>query len=175
MFPYPRCLIHYVVFGHNQRRDRVDICTTTFHLEDSQGFQCRNDRVGRLTPSYSGDASFNGSSDTETHVVTQPELALNKQPSSTAVSGVAFEQQPEAELQDGNGKHLDLAGIAVTVSLASGGGTLSGTVTRTTDGHGRVGFDDLAITGPLGTYTLQFSAGGFTPVTSDPITLVGAP
>jgi alkyl hydroperoxide reductase subunit AhpF len=79
------------------------------------------------------------------------------------------------ELQGGDGKHLDLAGVAVSVSLAPAGGTLSGTLTRTTDGHGRARFDDLAITGAPGVYTLQFSADGFTPATSDSITLSSPP
>jgi hypothetical protein len=128
-----------------------------------------------ITASYPGDASFDASADTETHVVTQPELRVSKQPSADAVNGVAFQQQPEVELQGGDGKHLDLAGVAVSVSLAPAGGTLSGTLTRTTDEHGHAVFDDLAITGALGTYTLQFIAEGFTPATSDSITLGSPP
>jgi hypothetical protein len=128
-----------------------------------------------ITASYPGDANFDASAGTATHVVTQPELALSRQPSTAAVSGVALQQPPEVELQDGNGKHLDLAGVAVSVSLAPAGATLSGTLTRTTDGHGRARFDDLAITGAPGVYTLQFSADGFTPATSDSITLSSPP
>ena len=108
-------------------------------------------------------------------VVTQPGLTLSKQDASTASSGVAFEHQPEVELQDGNGKHLEQGGVAVTVSLTPGDATLSGTLTRITDDKGHAKFDDLAITGALVTYTLQFSAAGFTPVTSDAITLIGTP
>ena len=101
-----------------------------------------------------------------------PRLALHKQPSSIATTGQPLRQQPEIELEDAGGKKLPRGGVVVTASLASENGTLSGTVTSTTDPNGRAEFEDLGITGPTGTYAIQFSAAGFTPVTSNPILLL---
>jgi hypothetical protein len=59
--------------------------------------------------------------------------------------------------------------VAVTAAIASGGGTLVGTATRTTDGDGRATFTNLRITGATGTHTLIFAASGQTSVTSDAV------
>lgn len=50
-------------------------------------------------------------------------------------------------------------GVPVTLSLASGTGSLSGTLTRYTDADGRAVFDDLTIEG-TGTFRLRASASG---------------
>jgi hypothetical protein len=100
-----------------------------------------------------------------------PSLAVRKQPSPTATPGVPFKDQPELQLRAGDGTNLDRAGVAVTASLASGTGSLTGTVVATSDDHGKVKFDDLGIAGAPGVYTIQFIADGFTPATSDPVEL----
>jgi hypothetical protein len=100
--------------------------------------------------------------------VLAPSLAIHKQPSSTATSGVQLDKQPELELHDPVGSR---EGVAVTASLAPGTAVLSGTVTVLTDKKGHAKFGDLAITGLPGQYTLEFTADGFAPVTSDAITL----
>jgi hypothetical protein len=130
-----------------------------------------------LTASYQGQNSFAPSSDTESHEV-QPagpsSLVLSRQPSSTATSGVVFGRQPEVQLRDPFGADLHTPGVAVGVTIASGGGTLLGTPSATTDANGRAAFSDLGISGTAGTYTLGFSATGFTGVISDPIDLAHA-
>src|SRR5205807_1202178 len=55
--------------------------------------------------------------------------------------------------------------------MASGGGTLGGTLTATTNGSGVASFTNLAITGAAGDRTLTFSATGLTSATSGTITI----
>jgi hypothetical protein len=65
--------------------------------------------------------------------------------------------------------------VDVTAAIASGGGTLSGAVTVTTDNSGAATFTDLVITGTTGDRTLSFTAGALS-VTSGTISLAaGAP
>ena len=124
-----------------------------------------------LTAAYPGDANFASSSDAKSHTVAAPALVIHKQPSSTAVSGAPLRQQPEVELQDAGGEKITTGGIVVTASLGSGSGSLSGTRTSTTGPNGRAVFDDLVITGPADSYTLEFTASGFASVTSSSIEL----
>src|SRR5256886_8078184 len=63
-------------------------------------------------------------------------LAIATQPSGTVQSGIAFQQQPVIQLQDGSGNRVSQAGIAVGVTIASGGGTLGGATSATTDTAG---------------------------------------
>jgi adhesin/invasin len=93
-------------------------------------------------------------------------LALRTQPSTTARVGVPLERQPVVQLRDAAGNDVAQSGVAVTVAIASGPGTLGGTATRTTDGAGRATFTNLAIGGATGSHTLIFAAPGFTSVTS---------
>lgn len=98
-------------------------------------------------------------------------LSLATQPSSTATSGVPLGQQPVIQLLDAQGNPTSQSGVEVAVAIATGGGTLAGTVSRPTDGSGRAAFTDLSIAGPPGTRTLRFSASGFAAVTSAQISL----
>src|SRR3989442_1513439 len=64
------------------------------------------------------------------------QLTVTTQPSATAQSGVVFAQQPVVQLRDGAGNPVSQAGVAVTAAIATGGGTLGGTLTATTDRKG---------------------------------------
>src|SRR5207253_487023 len=99
------------------------------------------------------------------------QLTLTTQPSSTAQSGVPFAQQPVVQLRDGAGNPVSQAGVTVTAAIATGGGTLGGTVTAATNGSGVASFTDLAISGATGDRTLSFSATGLTGVNSTAITI----
>ena len=103
-----------------------------------------------------------------------PSLAVVTQPSSTAQSGVELAVQPVVQLKAANGSDMTQGGVAVTASLASGTGTLDGTVTVQTSGAGTATFSDLKITGPAGSYSLRFAAAGVIPAISSAITLSGA-
>jgi hypothetical protein len=93
-------------------------------------------------------------------------LAMARQPSVSAQSGVAFAVQPQVRVVDGSGNAVGAAGIVVTAALASGPGTLGGTLTATTDVSGLATFTNLAVTGSSGTYTIRFTAPGLTQVVS---------
>jgi Big-like domain-containing protein len=100
-----------------------------------------------------------------------PALSLVTEPPGTAERGVAFSRRPVIQLLDPGGGVQRLGGVAVSVSLVAGGGTLRGSSTRSTGGDGRVEFDNLAIEGPPGAYTLAFTATGYSGVRSGPIQL----
>lgn len=99
-------------------------------------------------------------------------LGITTQPSSAPTNGTAFAQQPVIQLQDNSSNPVSQAGIVVTVALASGLGTLGGTLTATTDANGVATFTDLVITGLVGARTLAFTATGLTGATSNTVTTV---
>ena len=101
------------------------------------------------------------------------QLAVTTQPSSTAQSGVPFPQQPVARVADVSGNPV--SGVLVTVTIASGGGTLGGTTTATSDASGLAAFTNLSISGAVGVYSLGFTAPGTTPATSSAINLAAGP
>jgi hypothetical protein len=131
-----------------------------------------------LTASYGGAAGFAASSTTESHTVTapaQPTLAIVTQPASSATAGSALNPQPVIQLRSGDGTDLATPGVAVSAAIATGGGTLSGTTTVSTDAQGRATFTDLVINGGAGTRTLVFTAPGYGSVTSANIDVQAAP
>ena len=93
-----------------------------------------------------------------------------QQPSASAASGVAFVQQPTVQLRDASGNPVS-AVVPVTAAIASGGGTLGGTVTVNTNAAGLATFTNLAVTGTVGARTLQFTSGGLTAATSTAVTI----
>jgi hypothetical protein len=131
-----------------------------------------------LTATYAGADGFAPSSATAPHTVApppQPILAIAIQPASTATVGVALSPQPVIQLQDAGGGDLATPGVQVSAAIATGGGTLSGTTTVSTDAQGRATFTDLAINGDPGGRTLVFTAPGYGNVTSTNIDVQAAP
>ena len=103
-------------------------------------------------------------------------LALPTAPSAIVPSGGAFPQQPVVQLRDVYGNDRAQAGVPVTVAIATGGGTLNGTLTENTDANGAANFTNLAIIGSVGSRTLMFTSPGLTSVTSGAIDVqVGTP
>lgn len=102
-------------------------------------------------------------------------LVMVVQPSALTANAVPFAQQPAVQVQDAGGNPV--AGVvAVTAAIASGGGTLGGTVTIDTDANGLAAFDGLAITGTVGVRTLSFASTGLSSAVSTSITVTaGAP
>jgi Big-like domain-containing protein len=82
-------------------------------------------------------------------------VVLLSPPSGTAQNGVPFVQQPVVEVLDED--DLPIPQVQVIASIASGGGTLSGTATIASDVAGRASYTDLAILGTKGPRTLKFS------------------
>ncbi|HKT60757.1 MAG TPA: Ig-like domain repeat protein [Gemmatimonadales bacterium] len=105
---------------------------------------------------------------------TPPGLSLATDPPSTAERGVALSRAPVVQLLEPGGSPRRQAGVSVTVALLPGGANLRGTLTRGTGPDGQATFAGLAIEGPPGTYSLAFSATGYSGVTSAPITLARA-
>ena len=79
------------------------------------------------------------------------------------------------QLRDAAGNDVSESGVAVTASIASGGGTLGGTVTAATGASGLASFTDLAITGTAGNRTLGFTSGTLTAATSNIINVTPPP
>jgi hypothetical protein len=113
---------------------------------------------------------------TFTSIVSEPlpdGLAITTNPPVTALDREVFDPaaQPVVVLRDGSGNPVE--GAEVTASVASGGGTLEGTTTATTDPSGVAVFGDLGITG-VGEHTLEFSSGTAS-VTSSPVNVAALP
>ena len=102
-------------------------------------------------------------------------LSITTQPSSSGASGVALSTQPAVQLRDGANNPVSLAGVTITASIASGGGTLVGSATAVTNGSGLATFIGLGISGSVGNRTLQFTAAGLTPVISSSISITPGP
>jgi len=102
-------------------------------------------------------------------------LSITTQPSSSAANGTPFAQQPVLQLRDASGNAVSQSGVAVTASIASGGGTLGGTITVSTDGLGIARFTNLSISGTIGNRTLGFSSPGLTGVTSGTVNVTAGP
>jgi Domain of unknown function (DUF1929)/Bacterial Ig-like domain (group 1)/Carboxypeptidase regulatory-like domain len=96
-------------------------------------------------------------------------IALITNPPTSALTGEVFDPvvQPAVEVKDAAGAAAP--GVEVTAVKASGGGTLEGTTTATTDASGIARFGDLGISG-TGSHTLRFTAGASS-VTSSPVTV----
>lgn len=102
-------------------------------------------------------------------------LAIQTQPPPSTTSGSTLSPQPVIRVVDQSGNTVTSSSLAVTASLASGPGTLGGTLTRSAV-NGIATFTNLAITGTTGTYTIGFNGTGVTGVTSGTIGLgAGAP
>lgn len=101
-------------------------------------------------------------------------LAIRTQPAGANV-GAPFVTQPVLELRDAAGNIASGSAAVVTASLASGGGTLSGTLT-TNAVNGVAVFSSLQLDGAVGNRTITFTAGGLASVTSANLALQsGAP
>ena len=118
---------------------------------------------GSLTPAVASGVALSAGSGSK--------LSLTTQPSATAQSGVVFPQQPVVQLLDGSNNPVAQAGVVVSVAILTGGGSLGGTTTATTNASGVATFSGLSITGTVGPRTLLFGATGYTTVASSAINL----
>ncbi|HEV8122979.1 MAG TPA: Ig-like domain repeat protein [Gemmatimonadales bacterium] len=98
-------------------------------------------------------------------------LTITTQPPATVASGSVFGTAPVIQVRDAGGNPVNQANINVTVSLASGSGTLNGTKTQPTNSSGQATFSGLSISGLVGPYTLDFNSGSLTGATSATINL----
>ncbi|HEY7027021.1 MAG TPA: hypothetical protein VH438_05415 [Gemmatimonadales bacterium] len=103
------------------------------------------------------------------------QLAIVTQPQAAPASGTLLSPQPVIRLEDGLGNTVSRSNVPVTVSISSGGGSLSGTTTVATDNSGIATFTNVALSGLVGQHVLLFSASGLQDVTSAPLTLKSGP
>ena len=129
--------------------------------------------VGARTLRFSAGAVHVISGSIEIGAGAVASLVITQQPSSTVTNDEVFATQPVARAQDGANNLV--AGANVTVEIASGGGTLGGTTTVSTDGSGLATFTDLKITGTVGGRTLRFSTDGTDVVSNTVEVEAGAP
>lgn len=97
------------------------------------------------------------------------QVAIRQQPGG-ANAGSRLSPQPVVEIHDAGGALVTSSQAVVTATLASGAGSLTGT-TSVAAVNGVATFTDLAVVGPAGSYSLQFSSPGLTPATSTPVTV----
>jgi hypothetical protein len=92
-------------------------------------------------------------------------IAITTNPPVTPLDGEVFDPvaQPAVQVKDISG--VPLSGVVVTATIGSGGGTLEGTPTATTDVSGTATFGDLGIRG-TGSHSLVFTAGSVTVTSS---------
>ncbi|MEC8860421.1 MAG: DUF6701 domain-containing protein [Pseudomonadota bacterium] len=108
-----------------------------------------------------GNNSINGAAGGSGVVIVRyaaPSATLTTQPSSTAISGSAFNQPAVVTLLNASGNPI--VGANVTANIETGGGTLGGTTTVATNGSGQAVFTNLTITGAAGVRTLGFTVTG---------------
>jgi hypothetical protein len=100
-------------------------------------------------------------------------IVITTNPPVEALSGEVFDPvvQPVVQVRDGNGNPA--SGVQVSASLATGGGSLEGNTTATTDPDGVARFGDLGVRG-TGSHTLEFVAGSAT-VKSSPVNVSPLP
>lgn len=101
------------------------------------------------------------------------QLALRTQPGGAAL-GSPLAPQPVVEIRDAAGNLVTSSTAAVTVAIATGGGSLNGTLTVPAVG-GVATFAGLAIFGVVGPRTLTFTSPGLGSVVSAEFTMTAPP
>ena len=96
------------------------------------------------------------------------QIGLSSAPAGPINLGANF--TISVQLQNSAAAAVALAGSTLTISIASGGGTLNGTLIRTTGTGGGVSFSGLSVTGAAGARTFTISGAGLTPATTSSIT-----
>ncbi len=131
--------------------------------------------VGSYTLSFSAASIAGVTSDPVGLTAAPPSrLSLARQPSPAGRSRVPLGAQPLIQLEDERGNPVARPGVQITVSLASGDGTLQGQAVSVTDGSGQASYSDLTIVGRPGPRTLRFtSTSPDAQVVSEPIVLPG--
>jgi hypothetical protein len=132
--------------------------------------------IGPRTLTFTGtDVAATTSSEISLVAGAPAKLGIATQPSASAPNTIPLAQQPAIQIRDASDNDVSQAGVVVTAALASGGGTIGGTLTATTNASGTATFGNLSITGTIGGRTLSFSAAGLLSTTSGSVTLTVGP
>jgi adhesin/invasin len=92
------------------------------------------------------------------------QIAITSAPAGPISLGTNF--TISVQLRDGLGAAVALPGVSLTIAIASGGGTLNGTLTRVTDASGAVSFTLINVTGSAGARTFTVTGAGLTSATT---------
>jgi adhesin/invasin len=96
------------------------------------------------------------------------QIAITSAPAGPINLGTNF--TITVQLRNSSGATVALAGVQLTIAIASGGGTLNGTLTRATDSNGAVSFTQINVTGSAGARTFTITGANLTPATTAAIT-----
>lgn len=96
------------------------------------------------------------------------QITLTTAPAGPITLGANF--TVTVQLRNSSGTAVTLANVPLTIGIASGGGTLNGTLIRATDANGTVSFTGINVTGGAGARTFTVSGAGPTSVTTAAIT-----
>ena len=118
----------------------------------------------RITASASGLTSAVSDTFVIAAAGTATKIAFVQQPTN-AVAGQTFAPSVTVQLKDDANVNVASSGVSITISLSSGSGALSGTLTRVTNGGGLATFDDLSIN-LAGSKQLTASSSGLPDTTS---------
>lgn len=102
-------------------------------------------------------------------------LIISIPPIASPQSRIPFAIQPVIQLADINGQPVATAGVPVTASILTGGGTLDGTVSVTTASNGAATFTNLSIAGTVGLRSLTFAAPSLENATATVTLIAGVP
>jgi adhesin/invasin len=128
--------------------------------------------VGTYTLTFTAGALSSGASNSivlGAGAATQ--LTYNTQPSTSATNGVAFAQQPILLLRDASNNPVSGQTVTATITGSPLNVSFVGSPTAVTDGSGLATFSGLGLSGPVGTYTLTFTAGAVSSAASNSIVL----
>jgi hypothetical protein len=106
---------------------------------------------------------------TSFNIVPAPtQVVFVQQPPATVNTGTTLSPAVTVRLLDVNGQPVNKIGVPITMAIGNnpGGGTLSGTLTRTTNSSGVATFNNLSINNAGTGYTLVASSSGLTSATS---------
>jgi adhesin/invasin len=92
------------------------------------------------------------------------QIAITSAPAGPITLGTNF--TITAQLRNSAGVAVALPGVPLTIAIATGGGTLNGTVNRVTDSSGAVSFTLINVTGSAGARTFTVSGTGLTSATT---------
>ena len=150
---------------------------TTTRTTNTSGVATFNDLGINLSGSKTLTASSAGLTPTASSSFTiaslgAAQLVFVQQPSSAA-AGATISPPVTVQVQDVFGNNVDTQGIAVTLTLSSGTGTLSGTTTHTTSATGLATFNDLSVN-LTGSKALTASSSGLKSAISNAFTITTA-
>ena len=122
---------------------------TTNNATDAAGVATFNDLSIDLSGSKKLTAASSGLSSAESSGFTispaaASQLAFSQQPTNTT-AGVAIAPAVTVQVKDPFGNNVPDGSLTIDIALSTGSGSLSGTITRTTDTNGLATFNDLSI------------------------------